>query len=92
MVVDPSGQSQGWLNASTDLSGQSVDVQWRTWTTRADRIRLRGEYAQRLAPAIRDHGAASFTLTLHDDPDLTATWNVGNLLEAMSENEMACFE
>ena len=92
VVVDPSGQSQGWLNASTDVSGQSVDVQWRTWTTRADRKRPRGEDAQRFAQAIRDHGAASFNLTLHDDPDLTATWDVGNLLEAVSENEMACFE
>ncbi len=92
VVVDPSGEAQGWLNASTDVSGQSVDVQWRTWTTRADRIRLRGEDAQRFAQAIRDHGAASFTPTLHDDPDLTATWDVGNLLEVMSENEMACFE
>ena len=92
VVVNPSGEAQGWFNASTDVSGQSVDVQWRTWTTRADRIRLRGEDAQRFAQAIRDHGAASFTLTLHEDPDLTATWNVGNLLEAMSGNEMACFE
>ena len=67
-------------------------MEWRTWASRVDRIRLRDLDAVRFVQEIDDQGASEFRLELQDDPDLSATYDVSNLLTAIAANEMTCFE
>ena len=46
----------------------------------------------RFVQEIDDQGASEFRLELQDDPDLSATYDVSNLLTAIAANEMTCFE
>ena len=63
-----------------------------TWASRVDRIRLRGADAVRFVQEINEQNADEFRLELQDDPDLSATYDVSNLLTAMEANDMTCFE
>ena len=60
--------------------------------SRVDRIRLREDDAVRFIQEIDEHNANEFRLELQDDPDLSATYDVSNLLTAMAANEMSCFD
>ena len=62
------------------------------WASRVDRIRLRGPDAVRFVHGVDDQGASEFRLELQDDPGLSATYDVSNLLAAMANNDMTCFE
>ena len=86
------GERQGVVNATTTIAGVATPVEWRTWASRVDRIRLRDLDAVRFVQEIDDQGASEFRLELQDDPDLLATYDVSNLLTAIAANEMTCFE
>ena len=86
------GELQGLVTATTTINDKLIPVQWTTWTSRTDRLRLRGEGALLLVEAIRHHNATSFNLELHADPDLSRSYNVTDLPEALSANTMDCFE
>ena len=74
------------------LDGSSIPVEWRTWASRADRIRLREADAVRLVQEIQNRSAMEFKLVLVDDPELSATYDVSNLVDAIIANDMKCFE
>jgi len=54
-------------------------------------MRLREEGVVCLVHEIRERGATGFELVLHDDPELSRTYDVSNLIDAMDSNEMTCF-
>ena len=86
------GELQGLVKATTTINDNLIPGQWATWASRTDRLRLRGEGALLLVEAIRHHNATSFNLELHADPDLSRSYNVTDLTEALSANTMDCFE
>ena len=92
LVTNQFGERQGVVNATTTIAGVATPAEWRTWTSRVDRIRLREADAVRFVQEIDDQGASEFRLELQDDPDLSATYDVSNLLTAIAANEMTCFE
>ena len=67
-------------------------MEWRPWASRVDRIRLRDADAVRFVQKIDEQSADEFRLVLEDDPELSATYDVSNLLTALSANDMTCFE
>lgn len=91
IVVNQYGELQGAVEATTLVNGVAIPVEWRTWASRTDHIRLREEDAVRLVEELRASDAKEFRLELHDDPELSATYDVTNLLDALAANEMACF-
>ena len=92
IVINQFGERQGEINAITTVAGTAVPVEWSTWVTKADFIRLRDEDAVRLVQSINELNAEEFTLELKDDPELSATYNVSNLTTALEENKMRCFQ
>ena len=92
VIVNQFGERQGAISATTTIAGVVAPVEWRTWTSRVDRIRLREANAVRFVQALDDQGASEFRLELQDDPDLSATYDVSNLLTAFVANDMTCFE
>ena len=91
VVANYFGELQGEVQAVTSLDGKPVRVDWRTWTSRVDRLRLRGTDAVHLVKAIQGSQATEFKLHLSDDPDLSANFDVSNLIDAMSANALSCF-
>ena len=67
-------------------------MEWRTWASRADRIRLRRGEAIILLREIRDRRATAFMLSLTDNPELSGPFSVTDLVDAMATNRMKCFE
>ena len=61
-------------------------MEWRTWASRVDRIRLRGTDAVGFVQEIDEQEANEFRLALQDDPDLSAAYDVSNLLTAKAVN------
>ena len=92
LIQTEEGEWQGVVNSYTSISGRVVSAEWRTWVTRADRLRLRGEDAYALIREIRDSSAPSFRLDLPDDPHLSRDYDVTELGEAISEGGLTCFE
>ena len=91
VVVNESGVRQGAVNASTSIGGMAIPVEWLTWTSRTDRIRLRESDAVQLVEEIQKVDAKGFRLELYDNPELSASYNVSNLTDAIAANEMTCF-
>ena len=91
VVTNQFGERQGAIDAVTTIAGAVSPVEWYTWTSRVDRIRLRGDDAVRFVQEIDEQSADEFGLALQDDPDLSATYDVSNLLAAMVANGMTCF-
>ena len=85
------GESQRYVQATTTVGGGVVPVEWSTWASRVDRLRLRQTDAVRLVKAIRDGQVTEFSLDLDADRDLSAHFDVSNLIDAMSANSMSCF-
>ena len=67
-------------------------VEWRTWASHVDRIRLRGTDAVGFVQEIDEQEANEFRLALQDDPDLSAAYDVNKLLTALAVNDMTCFD
>ena len=67
-------------------------MEWYAWASRVDRIRLRGPDAVRFVQEVDDQGAGEFRLELQDNPGLSATYDVSNLLTAIEANDMTCFD
>lgn len=91
VVTDQSGISQGLINATTTVDAVTIPLEWRTWTSRVDRIRLRGDDAARLVREMQERNTTEFELTLHDNQELSNTYDVSNLIDAMAINGMTCF-
>ena len=91
VMTNQYGESQGRVRTVTSVGEKPVRVEWRTWTSRDDRLRLRQDDAVRLVRAIRNSQATEFRLELADDPDLSANFDVSNLIDAMSANDLSCF-
>ena len=92
LVQNQGGEWQGVVESRTSVGGSEVSVEWRTWVTRADRLRLRGEDAYTLIREIRNSSAPSFRLELPNDPHLSRDYDVTGLGEAVSEAGLTCFE
>ena len=92
VIINQAGEYQGHVEAVTAVNGVVIPVEWRTWSNRTDRIRLRGADAVRLVRKIAEQRTDRFQLELPDDPDLSATYDVSNLLTALKSNAMTCFE
>ena len=86
------GELQGAVNATTTIGGVDVPVEWRTWASRTDRIRLRAGDATRLVRELSERSVDAFKLDLLDNPELSSTYDVSNLLAAIAANGMNCFE
>ena len=92
VVTNQFGERQGAVNAIKTIVGVVAPVEWRPWASRVDRIRLRDADAVRFVQKIDEQSADEFRLVLEDDPELSATYDVSNLLSALSANDMTCFE
>ena len=92
VVTNDAGERQGAIRATTTINGTPVPLEWRTWASRADRIRLRGDEALTLAREIREKRLAAFMVSLADNPELSGTFSVADLVDAMATNGMKCFE
>ena len=91
VVTNQYGELQGKVRTVTTVNGEPVQVEWLTWTSRTDRLRLREDDAIRLVQSIQDGQATEFRLELIDDPELSASLDVTDLVVAMSANDMSCF-
>ena len=91
VVENQYGELQGAVNASTSVDGVAIPLEWRTWASRADRIRLRDDQALRLVREIRERDATEFQLTLHDNQEMSKTYDVSDLIDAIAVNSMTCF-
>ena len=91
-VTNQFGEYQGAINAITTVAGTAVPVEWRTWASRVDRIRLRNDDATRLVHFINEWNVGEYVLELKDNPELSATYDVSNLIAAINTNEMTCFQ
>ena len=91
-VTNQFGEYQGAINAITTVAGTAVPVEWRTWASRVDRIRLRDADAARLVHFINEWNVGEYVLELKDNPELSATYDVSNLIAAINTNEMTCFQ
>ena len=91
LMTNDAGEIQGKVKTVTTVDGTPVPAEWRTWASRADRIRLRGDDAIRLVRGIRDRNATELRLELADNPELSFAFNVANLVEAMNMFGMSCF-
>ena len=76
------------VNGITTVGGEAISVNWQTWTSRQDRIVLRGRVARDFLGAIIEQQAQEFTLTLPDNPELSATYSVVGLVQALESNGM----
>ena len=92
LMTNDAGEIQGKVKTVTTVDGTPVPAEWRTWASRADRIRLRGDDAIRLVKGIRDRNATELGLELVDNPELSSTFNVADLVDAMNMIGMACFK
>ena len=92
VVENQHGELQGAVNAVTVVGGVVIPLEWRTWASRVDRIRLRDDHAARLVHEIRGRNAVEFELVLHDNPELSKVYDVSNLVDAIAVNDMTCFE
>ncbi len=77
------------VNGTTRVGGKTIRVLWQTWTSRKDRIVLRGRAARDFLGAIIEQQAHEFLLTLPDNPELSATYSVVGLVQALESNGMA---
>ena len=91
VVTNQYGEQQGAVNATTSVDGAVIPLEWRTWASRVDRIRLREDHALRLVHEIRERNVTEFELTLHDDQELSKAYDVSNLIDAIVANGMTCF-
>lgn len=91
VVTNQYGELQGAVSTTTAVDGVTIPLEWRTWTNRIDYIRLREEDAVRLVREIRKRNATEFRLTLHDNQELSKTYDVSNLIDAIATNGMTCF-
>ena len=91
VITNQYGESQGAVNATTSVDGVVIPLEWRTWATRVDRLRLREGDAVRLVREIRERNATEFELVLRDDPELSRTYDVSDLADAIAVNDMTCF-
>ncbi len=92
VTTNAAGEHQGLIRAKTEVGDTDIPVQWMTWTTTADHIRIRGNDAVLLVQAIREHGAVEFRVELYDDGDLSRAYDVSDLIGAINANDMDCFE
>ena len=76
------------VNGITTVGGEAISVTWQTWEDRQDRIVLRGRAARDFLGAIIEQQAQEFTLTLPDNPELSATYSVAGLVQALESNGM----
>ena len=80
------------VEATTTIGEVVAPVDWRTWASRTDKIRLRGTDATSLVRMLDEQGAYKFRLDLPNNPELSGTYDVRNLLAAMAANGITCFE
>ena len=92
VVRNKQGELQGSVKSITRVAGDVVPVEWRTWVSRTDRLRLRSNEAVLLVSEIVDQQAKEFTLELMDNPELSATYSTISLIEALDSNHMTCFQ
>ena len=92
VVTNQLGEHQGAVNAITTVADTAVPVEWRTWVSRVDRIRLRDADAARLVHFINEWNTNEYVLDLKDNPELSATYDVSNLIAAINANKMTCFQ
>ena len=92
VITNESGEHQGAINAITTVAGTTVPVEWRTWVTQVDTIRLRDANAAHLVHSINELNAEEFALELKDNPELSAKYDVSNLITALAANKMTCFQ
>ena len=85
------GEIQGVVATTTTVGGSVIPVEWLTWASRTDRMRLRGEDAARLVGEIAARGTTHFRVELEDAPHMSVTYDVRNLIDALVANDMACF-
>ena len=90
-ITNQFGEHQGDVHAITTIGQSVIQVQWLTWTISVDHIRLRAADAVRFVQEIQRQGATEFRLDLPYDADLSATYDVSNLLPALEANGMTCF-
>lgn len=57
-----------------------------------DRIRVRDADATQLVQFISARNAEEYVLELRDNPELSATYDVSNLITAMKANKMMCLD
>ena len=92
LTTNAAGEFQGEIKATTTVDKASVPVQWLTWASDISKMRLRGDDASRLVKEIRDRGATELKLELADNIELSSTFNVADIAEAMRQMGMACFK
>ena len=92
VVRNKQGELQGLVKSITSVADDAVPVEWRTWVSRTDRLRLRSNDAVLLVNEIVDQKAKEFTLELLDNPELSATYSTISLVEALDSNQMTCFQ
>lgn len=80
--------NQRAVNSVTTVGSKAISVTWQTWVSRQDRIVLRDRDARNFIGAIIKRQAQEFTLTLPDNPELSATYSVAGLVQAMESNGM----
>ena len=91
VVTNAAGEIQGIVETTTTIGRSTIPVEWRTWVTRTDRMGLRGEDAVRLLREIQERGATEFRVELEDAPEMSATHDISNLIDALVAYDMACF-
>ena len=93
VIRNQAGEFQGnVVNATTTIGKATVPLDWRTWATRTDKIRLRGADATKLVQMLNEKATDEFRLNLPNNPEMSGTYDVSNLTSAMASNEMTCFE
>ena len=92
LVQNQDGDWQGEVDAQTTVGGRVVEVEWLTWVTRADRLRLRGRDARVLIRVVRESSAPSFRLEVSNNSFLSRDYDVTGLGAAISEAGLTCFE
>ena len=86
------GATQGAVRTVTTVAGDTLPVDWRTWVSRTDRLRLRGDMAQTLIGEVIRRQASGFKLHLPDNPELSRTYSTAGLAKALETNVMHCFQ
>ena len=76
------------VKSITTVGSEAIPVNWQTWVGHQEWVVLRGRAARDFLGAIIEQQAQEFTLTLPDNPELSATYSVVGLVQALESNEM----
>lgn len=80
------------VKATTLVGGQEIDVAWKTWESRHDRLFLKNRDARQLITAIVEQQAQVWQLILPDNPEIRLTYSVVNFSQALAYSDMQdCF-